>query len=385
MPRTLPLALSALLILCLGSGSLAQAQTQPMPVPSPPSIGASGYMLIDFHTNKVLAERNSDTRLDPASLTKVMTAFAIFSELQAGNLQLTDLVQVSETAWRAKGSRMFIEVGSQISVENLLRGMIVQSGNDASIALAEHIAGSQETFAALMNQYAAELGMTNTHYTNPAGLPEDNHYSTAADTARLVRALIKRFPEYYSYYSERSFVWNDIEQFNRNRMLWQDNSVDGVKTGYTESAGYCLATSAERDGMRLISVVMGTDSAAARVQASQSLLNFGYRFYETRQLYAADEVIEEPRLWKGEIERLPLGLAEPLFVTVPSRAYDRLKASLEVDQPIQAPIEAGAVLGRLTISLDEETLVSREVTALESVAPAGLAGRLVDSVRLWLN
>jgi len=356
-----------------------------MPVPSPPSIGASGYMLIDFHTNKVLAERNSDTRLDPASLTKVMTAFAIFSELQAGNLQLTDLVQVSETAWRAKGSRMFIEVGSQISVENLLRGMIVQSGNDASIALAEHIAGSQETFAALMNQYAAELGMTNTHYTNPAGLPEDNHYSTAADTARLVRALIKRFPEYYSYYSERSFVWNDIEQFNRNRMLWQDNSVDGVKTGYTESAGYCLATSAERDGMRLISVVMGTDSAAARVQASQSLLNFGYRFYETRQLYAADEVIEEPRLWKGEIERLPLGLAEPLFVTVPSRAYDRLKASLEVDQPIQAPIEAGAVLGRLTISLDEETLVSREVTALESVAPAGLAGRLVDSVRLWLN
>ncbi|AGM41526.1 D-alanyl-D-alanine carboxypeptidase [Spiribacter salinus M19-40] len=361
------------------------AQTQPIPVPSPPSVGANGYVLLDFHTNKVLAERNSDTRLDPASLTKVMTAFVVFSELKAGNLQLTDPVQISENAWRAKGSRMFIEVGSQISVENLLRGMIVQSGNDASIALAEHIAGSEQTFAALMNQYADELGMANTQYTNAAGLPEDDHYSTAADTARLVRALINRFPEYYGYYSERSFVWNDIEQFNRNRMLWQDDSVDGVKTGYTESAGYCLATSAERDGMRLISVVMGTDSAAARVQASKSLLNFGYRFYETRRLYAADDVIEETRVWKGEREQLPLGLADALHITVPSRAYDRVEASLEVDQPIQAPIEAGTVLGRLTISLDGESLASRDVVALEPVTQAGLVGRLVDSVKLWLN
>ncbi|MDR9414544.1 MAG: D-alanyl-D-alanine carboxypeptidase family protein [Spiribacter sp.] len=383
MPRTLRLALSALLILCLSPAVMAQ--TQPIPVPSPPSVGANGYVLLDFHTNKVLAERNSDTRLDPASLTKVMTAFVVFSELKAGNLQLTDPVQISENAWRAKGSRMFIEVGSQISVENLLRGMIVQSGNDASIALAEHIAGSEQTFAALMNQYADELGMTNTQYTNAAGLPEDDHYSTAADTARLVRALINRFPEYYGYYSERSFVWNDIEQFNRNRMLWQDDSVDGVKTGYTESAGYCLATSAERDGMRLISVVMGTDSAAARVQASKSLLNFGYRFYETRRLYAADEVIEETRVWKGEREQLPLGLADALHITIPSRAYDRVEASLEVDQPIQAPIEAGTVLGRLTISLDGESLASRDVVALEPVTQAGLVGRLVDSVKLWLN
>lgn len=383
MPRTLPLALSALLILCLSPAVMAQ--TQPIPVPSPPSVGANGYVLLDFHTNKVLAERNSDTRLDPASLTKVMTAFVVFSELKAGNLQLTDPVQISENAWRAKGSRMFIEVGSQISVENLLRGMIVQSGNDASVALAEHIAGSEQTFAALMNQYADELGMANTQYTNAAGLPEDDHYSTAADTARLVRALINRFPEYYGYYSERSFVWNDIEQFNRNRMLWQDDSVDGVKTGYTESAGYCLATSAERDGMRLISVVMGTDSAAARVQASKSLLNFGYRFYETRRLYAADDVIEETRVWKGEREQLPLGLADALHITVPSRAYDRVEASLEVDQPIQAPIEAGTVLGRLTISLDGESLASRDVVALEPVTQAGLVGRLVDSVKLWLN
>jgi len=383
MPRTLRLALSALLILCLSPAVMAQ--TQPIPVPSPPSVGANGYVLLDFHTNKVLAERNSDTRLDPASLTKVMTAFVVFSELKAGNLQLTDPVQISENAWRAKGSRMFIEVGSQISVENLLRGMIVQSGNDASIALAEHIAGSEQTFAALMNQYADELGMANTQYTNAAGLPEDDHYSTAADTARLVRALINRFPEYYGYYSERSFVWNDIEQFNRNRMLWQDDSVDGVKTGYTESAGYCLATSAERDGMRLISVVMGTDSAAARVQASKSLLNFGYRFYETRRLYAADDVIEETRVWKGEREQLPLGLADALHITVPSRAYDRVEASLEVDQPIQAPIEAGTVLGRLTISLDGESLASRDVVALEPVTQAGLVGRLVDSVKLWLN
>lgn len=383
MPR---FAFRTLLAVCLLTFSLgAMAQSQPMPIPSPPSIGAKGFVLLDFHTGEVLAEQNSDTRLDPASLTKVMTAFAVFSELQSGNLQLTEEVLISEKAWRAEGSRMFIEVGSRVSVENLLRGMIVQSGNDASVALAEHIAGTEENFATLMNQYAAELGMNDTQYTNAAGLSNDNHYSSAADTARLVRALIARFPDYYSYYSERSFVWNDIEQFNRNRMLWQDDSVDGVKTGYTESAGYCLATSAERDGMRLISVVMGTDSPAARVQATKALLNYGYRFFETRQLYAANEAIETPRIWKGDRDTVSLGLAEALHVTVPSRAYDRLEASMEIDQPIEAPVEAGTVIGQLTVSLDGDTLANRDIVALEPVGPASFAGRLIDSVRLWLN
>jgi len=296
-----PIRLIALFIILLW-GYGAQAQTQPIPVPSPPSLGAESYLLMDFHSGQILAEKQSEIRRDPASLTKVMTAFVVFSELKAGNLALDDTVRVSEKAWRSVGSRMFIEVGNQVSVENLLRGMIIQSGNDASVALAEHIAGNEETFAILMNQYADELGMRNTHYTNAAGLPNDNHYSSAADTARLVRALIGRFPDFYRLYSERAFTWNGIEQLNRNRMLFRDDSVDGVKTGYTEAAGYCLATSAVRDGMRLISVVMGTDSQDAHVSQSQSLLSYGYRFFETHRLYAVVERIVQPRVWRGEVD-----------------------------------------------------------------------------------
>ncbi len=381
MPRFLAIAFLLLALFSLSAG----AQNPPMPIPAPPSIGASSYVLLDHHTGQVLAERASEERRDPASLTKVMTAFVVFSELESGNLALDDQVVVSERAWRAPGSRMFIEVGSRVSVENLLRGMIVQSGNDASVALAEHIAGSEETFAALMNQYAAELGMVNTHYTNAAGLPHPEHYSSAADTARLVRALIQRFPPFYGYYSERSFTWNDIQQYNRNRMLWQDPSVDGVKTGYTESAGYCLATSGERDGMRLISVILGADTPAARVQQTKAMLNYGYRFFETHRLYAGGEAIESPRIWKGEADQLPLGLAEDLRVTIPSRAYERLDASLTFSERIEAPVEAGQALGQITVSLDGETIATRDVIALETIAEAGIFGRIADSVLLWMN
>ncbi len=377
---------SIALLVLLVFGAQASAQTpQPIPIPAPPALGAESYILLDFHSGRVLVDEQSNLRRDPASLTKVMTAFVVFSELKAGNLSLDDEVLVSEKAWRAPGSRMFIEVGDKVSVENLLRGMIVQSGNDASVALAEHIAGTEGTFAALMNQYAAELGMVDTHYTNAAGLPDPEHYSSAADTARMVQALIARFPEYYGYYSERAFTWNEIEQYNRNRMLWQDSTVDGVKTGYTEAAGYCLATSANRDGMRLISVVMGASSPAARVEHSKSLLNYGYRFFETHRLYAAGEAIETPRIWKGAIDELPVGVEEDVYVTIPTRAYDRLDASMQVADQIEAPVAAGQSMGSLSVALDGETVIEHTIVALQPVEEGGIISRVVDSLLLWIN
>lgn len=381
MPRLFAL----LLLLSLALAHPAAAQTQPIPTPAPPALGAESYILMDFHSGRVLVDEQSDLRRDPASLTKVMTAFVTFSELKAGNMTLDEQVRVSERAWRAPGSRMFIEVGDRVSVENLLRGMIIQSGNDASVALAEHIAGTEATFAELMNQYARELGMADTHYTNAAGLPDPEHYSTAADTARLVRALIERFPDYYDYYSQRAFTWNDIEQFNRNRMLWQDETVDGVKTGYTETAGYCLATSADRDGMRLISVVMGADNPEARVEQSKALLNYGYRFFETHRLYAAGEAIETPRIWKGQADNLPVGVTQDLFVTIPARAYDRLDARLALDGQIEAPVDAGEPVGRLAVTIGDETVTEQDIVALETIAEGGIISRVIDELLLWLE
>lgn len=375
----------AILIISLMLGATALAQSQPLPVPDPPRLGAQGYILTDFHSGRVLVGENADVRRDPASITKVMTAFVVFNELRSGDLTLDEEVTISEKAWRAAGSRMFIEVGKRIAVRDLLRGMIIQSGNDASIALAEHIAGSESTFAALMNQYADELGMSNTHYTNATGLPGDDHYSSAADTATLVRALIERFPDYYDYYSERQYTWAGITQRNRNRMLWQDDSVDGVKTGYTEAAQYCLATSAERDGMRLISVVMGAETPEARVDQSKSLLNYGYRFFETHRLYAADETIDEPRLWKGQSDSLPAGVAEDIFLTLPTDTYEQLEARITLERPLLAPVSEGQRIGRLSVALDGEVLHEQDVIALESVSEAGFVGRSIDSVRLWLN
>ena len=381
MPRLFAL----LLLLSFALAHPAAAQTQPIPTPAPPALGAESYILMDFHSGRVLVDEQSDLRRDPASLTKVMTAFVTFSELKAGNMTLNEQVRVSERAWRAPGSRMFIEVGDRVSVENLLRGMIIQSGNDASVALAEHIAGTEATFAELMNQYARELGMADTHYTNAAGLPDPEHYSTAADTARLVQALIERFPDYYDYYSQRAFTWNDIEQFNRNRMLWQDETVDGVKTGYTETAGYCLATSADRDGMRLISVVMGAETPEQRVSQSKSLLNYGYRFFETHRLYAADEPVETPRLWKGVADTLPVGVAEDVFITLPADTYDQLDARIRLNEPLEAPVAAGDRVGRLSVSRNDEVVRERDIIALETVPEAGFVGRTIDTVRLWLN
>jgi D-alanyl-D-alanine carboxypeptidase (penicillin-binding protein 5/6) len=356
-----------------------------VPTPAPPDVSASGYLLIDFHSGKVLAEKAADQSLEPASLTKIMTAYTIFRELKEGNLKLDDMVLVSEKAWRTPGSRMFIEVGKRIKAIDLIKGMIIQSGNDACVALAEHIAGSEGTFAELMNSHAQRLGMLNTHFVNSTGLPHEDHYTTPADIAKAAMATIREFPEYYAWYSEKSFLFNDIKQHNRNKLLWRDETVDGMKTGHTEAAGYCLVSSALREGMRLVSVVMGTKSEEARAKASQSLLNYGFRFYETHQLYAAGDVLNRTRIWKGEKEKLPLGLAEDLNITIPRHQYKNLDARLEIEPKIMAPVELGKVLGKVDVTLNGEPVASANLIALKPIGDGNIWQQIKDSALLWLE
>lgn len=355
------------------------------PVPAPPTIGAQNYYLIDYHSGRILAEKNPDVRIAPASLTKLMTAFVVFSELSKGNIKLDEEVTISERAWRTGGSRMFIEVGKRVSVDLLLKGMIIQSGNDASVALAEHVAGGEDTFAQFMNQYASELGMVNTHFMNATGLPHKEHYSSARDIAILTRNLIQRFPDYYSLYSQKSFTYNKITQQNRNKLLWRDPTVDGVKTGYTASAGYCLVSSAEREGMRLVSVVLGAKSTKARTSQSQALLNYGFRFYETRRIYAGMDPRIQPRIWQGAKENITLGIADDLFITIPRGEYSNLNASTNLPETIMAPINKGTALGTVTIKLGEEVLAERPLIAIETVAEGSLWQIMVDKVKMWFE
>lgn len=362
-----------------------QAWATSLPVPKPPAIGAEAYLLQDFHSGQVLAEKNIDERMEPASITKIMTAYAVFKEIQGGQLALDDMVRVSEKAWRTQGSRMFIEVGKQVSVEDLLQGLIVQSGNDASVALAEHVAGSEDAFAGLMNRYARELGMTGTNFVNSYGWPHEQHYTTARDIAILARHLIEEFPEYYHWYAQRQFTFNGITQHNRNRLLWRDASVDGLKTGHTDSAGYCLVTSAHREGMRLITVVLGTRSEEARAVASQSLLNYGFRFFETHKLYEAGNELTQARVWKGAMEQAPLGLGEDLFVTIPRGQYDRLDASMTLDSRILAPVQNGQTLGNVHVRLGEHLVAERPLLALAGVEEGSIWQRLVDEARLYFD
>ena len=350
------------------------------PVPEPPLVVASGHLLIDFDSNRVLSEENADKRLEPASLTKIMTTYTVFRELRAGNISRNDMVLVSERAWKTGGSRMFIEVGKQVSVDDLIHGMIIQSGNDACVALAEHIAGSEEAFAGLMNEQAARLGMHDTHFTNATGLPHKDHYTTPSDILKVTRATIEEFPELYALYAKKEFTFNDIRQYNRNRLLWRDESVDGVKTGHTEAAGYCLVSSAKRGDMRLLVVVMGTDSEEARAKESLSLFNYGFRFYETHKLYGAGDSIRTARVWKGESESIELGLEGDLAITVPRGRYDELEASTKINQLIEAPVSLGQALGRIIITLDGEEQVSATLVALQDIKEAGFIGSAVDSV-----
>ena len=377
-------ALFSLLALLFSFG-LAVAQAAPSLIPSPPRLAASGYVLMDFQSGQVLAESNADERMEPASLTKMMTAYTVFHELNAGHIQLDDKVRISEKAWRMTGSRMFIEVGSSVSVEELLKGMIIQSGNDASVALAEFVAGSEDAFVPLMNAHAKNLGLNGTQFANSTGLPHKDHYTTPRDMARLAAVLIREYPDHYGWYSEKKYTYNNITQSNRNLLLYRDDSVDGVKTGHTESAGYCLVASARRDDMRLISVVMGTSSEKARAQESQKLLNYGFRFFETHRLYAAGEPLKQMRIWKGALEALPLGLSEELYVTVPRGQYKDLKASLNVDKTILAPASKGQTFGSVNINLGEEVLAQRPLVALQDVAKGSLWQQVTDHIMLMFQ
>jgi len=364
--------------------AVSVSQAAITPNPSAPSIAAKSYILQDFASGRIIAESNSTERLPPASITKLMTAYVVSHELQAGNIALDDQVLISEKAWRMVGSRSFIEVNTKVPVEVLLRGMIIQSGNDAAVALAEHIAGSEETFAQMMNQYAQQLGMYDTNYRNATGLPDPDHYTTAKDIAILSAAIIRDFPDHYEWYAEKEFTYNGITQHNRNKLLWRDTSVDGLKTGHTEAAGYCLAASAERSDMRLISVVLGTRSENARAQETQKLFNFGFRFYETHDLYQAQTKVVESKVWKGTQKTLDLGLAEPLAVTVPRGQYKDLVATTNIQQPLIAPIEAGAQLGTVEIHLGDELIAQQNLIALTTVEQGSWWRRLIDSILLLI-
>ncbi len=369
--------------------ALAQRPPPPlpknMPTPAAPSLSANSYILVDFNSNHSLVESNPDTRVEPASITKVMTSYVVFTELASGNIQLTDVVNVSETAWRTGGSRMFIEPKMEVTVEQLIKGMVIQSGNDASVALAEHLAGTEEAFAGLMNHYATQLGMANSHFVNSTGLPHEDHYTTARDVATLSIALITDFPEYYPWYSEKEYSFNNIRQHNRNNLLWRDPAVDGLKTGYTQAAGYCLAASAKRDGMRLVSVVLGSGSESSRVSESQSLLNYGFRFFETIQLYKAGQELADGRVWKGEEEQIKLGIQDELFVTIPRGRYDDLDAQVEMRPELIAPISQGEEVGQISIRLEDKEITSRGLIALESVNEAGFFGRTWDGMSMWFG
>lgn len=359
------------------------ALAAPSLIPAPPQLSAKSYVLMDAYTGDVLVEHNSLEELPPASLTKLMTAYIAEYELAKGNISLDDKVTISEKAWRMEGSRMFIREGTQVRLEDLMRGIIIQSGNDASVAVAEHIAGGEAAFADLMNQHARLLGMNNSHFVNSTGFPAEGHYSSAHDIALLSRATIVHFPENYKMYEEKYFTYNDIRQPNRNKLLWRDKTVDGLKTGHTEAAGYCLAASAVRNGTRLIAVVMGTNSVEARASETQKLLNYGFRYYETRKLYSAGQVLSDARVWGGEADSVKIGFLDDVLVTMPRQNADSIPASLDLKSEIEAPIAAGDVLGKIVVGSDDNVLLERDVVALEAVEEGGFFKRLFDKLKLF--
>ena len=351
-------------------------------VPPPPEIEATSYLIADANSGAYLVEENIDQRVEPASLTKMMTAYVVASQISSGLIAMTDQVTVSEKAWRMGGSRMFIEAGKKVSVEDLLKGVIIQSGNDASVALAEHVSGTEEAFADLMNRYATELGMKDTHYTNSSGWPHEEHYTTARDLATLARALIRDHPDIYAMHAIREFTYNNIKQPNRNSLLWKDASVDGIKTGHTESAGYCLVASSLRHGIRLISVVMGTEGTRARTGATQALLNYSYRFYETRKLFAAAETVMTVKVWKGERGSIDLVVEDELVLTLQREQFDQLRTVMTVEEELVAPISAGKELGRLELLLDDTVLASSPLVAQEEVAKGSFFVQLRDHIKM---
>lgn len=376
-------ALFSLFIASLWVAASAVAAEEPPAVPPPPQVAAKGHLLVDFNTGNELAADNADERLEPASLTKIMTAYVVYRALAEGRVSLTDEVLISENAWRTGGSKMFVEVGKRVGMEDLLKGMIIQSGNDASVALAEHVAGSEQTFAELMNAEAKRLGMNHSHFTNATGLPDPEHYTTARDMALVTAALIREFPEYYVWDGTKEFEYNGIKQQNRNRLLWRDPTVDGVKTGYTQNAGYCLVASAKRDDMRLISVVLGAAGPEKRAQASMELLNYGFRFFESHRLYPATQPVEQLRVWMGDLQELPVGPASDVVATIPRGRYAQLSARLEKEPELVAPIAKGARVGDIVVDFEGQEILRVPLLALQDVNQGSLWQRARDTVLKW--
>ena len=355
-------------------------------MPTPPALAAKSWLLIESASGQELAAQAADERLEPASLTKLMTAYLTFAALKQGAIKIDQMVNVSERAWKSEGSRMFIQVGTQVKVEDLIKGMIVQSGNDACVALAEAISGNEEVFAEMMNREAQRLGMKSTNFRNSSGMPDPQHYTTARDLATLAGALIRDFPEDYAkYYSIKEFRYNNITQPNRNRLLWMDPTVDGVKTGRTEAAGYCLISSAKRGPRRLLSVVLGAASNNARAQESLKLLNYGFQFYDAVPLYTKDQPVSDLNVWKGKSSTVKAGFTQDFMISVPKGFAPRLKTELVSKQPLLAPVSAGQVVATLKVSLDGKPYGEYPVVALEAVPTAGIFGRAIDTMRLWFN
>nr|WP_041654580.1 D-alanyl-D-alanine carboxypeptidase family protein [Marinobacter nauticus] len=374
--RTLFLVFSLLLM----SG---QASAQAVLIPSPPQIAGSSWVLMDPLSGRVIMEHNSNERLPPASLTKMMTAYIVERELDEGRISMSDMVPISVKAWRTEGSRTFVQEGTSVSVEDLLKGVIIQSGNDASVALAEFVAGSEGAFVDIMNQQAQLLGMKDTHFENATGLPSADHFSTAYDLAVLARHIIQDYPENYSLYAQKHFTYNNIRQPNRNSLLWRDDSVDGLKTGHTEEAGYCLVASAKRGETRLIATVMGTSSSEARAQEVQKMLNYGFRYFETERLFRAGQELMASRVWGGQADEVSVGMPEDIYVTIPRGSREQLESVVDLDSVIKAPIKVGDELGRVRVVLDGETLVDEPVLALTEVPEGGLFKRIWDAIKLF--
>ena len=378
-------ALFAAVSMLLPIGLATSAHAAQALVPQPPQLAAKSYILIDAITGEVIVEMNADDVLAPASLTKLMTAYMLDYEVALGNVSLDDQVRISEKAWRTKGSRMFIQEGTFVKLEDLMRGIIIQSGNDASVAVAEHLAGSEDAFADLMNQHAVRLGMTQTHFRNSTGLPAEGHKTTARDLATLARAIIREYPEQYKVYSEKEFTFNKIRQPNRNKLLWRDSTVDGLKTGYTSEAGYCLVASAKQDGQRLISVVLGAASTEARAQESQKLITYGMRFFETHVLYDAQEILNEARVWGGAQDYMELMLESEVAVTIPRGQAKYIKATMDINNGIEAPLSAGDILGKLVITLDTDIILERDLVASNDMLEGGFFKGITDSAKRLIS
>lgn len=357
-----------------------------LPIPAPPKLNASSWVLLDAGSQQVLVAHNADKRIEPASITKVMTSYVVYDALKQGLISLDDEVIISEKAWRMKGSRMFIEVDKRVNLHDLIKGMVIQSGNDSAVALAEHVAGSEEAFAARMNEMAARLGMANTHFVNATGWPNADHYTTANDIAKLSRALINDFPNHYAEYATKEFEYNGIKQPNRNRLLWKDSSIDGIKTGHTEAAGYCLAASAKRNGMRLISVVMGTESDKERARYSETLLNYGFRYYESHTLYKAGVPLRNIKVWKGAEDAVGIAPLQDISVTIQRGQYAKLKPSLQnIVTPLVAPVQRGQSVAEIHVKLGDELIAQAPAVAVSAVKKGSIFSRAADAIMLMFE